>query len=434
MRRNTIAIIGSAGPLDEKIRKKVEELTYVLCKEGFDIVTGGLDGIMRAVSRGHFLSPIKTNLTHILPGWGRDWELNPHPANIIRTDTGSIRNHFVVRSADLVIAISGGSGTLSELAIAWQEKKPIAVLFGFGGWSDKLSNEILDHRRVKPIEKCTSISEIINWANLQRPEGVFKGRLNQGYYPHEVPALHRIYVGSAKGVQKIHKKYGMSIELNDLKTRLKKLNETVGIWNKKYYTNSVCLVTFDDGWKDVLLLEDIFSQLSNLCPVLFLGENHFSKNIKPLPLQRFYEYCSKNNIDPEDRKKIGISRGELKDLSEKEQHEFLDNIGISEMLNPEWLLNESDIKKLKESGWVVASHGFSHENLGKHEDLKKSIEILVEKIEKRTHMPWLAWPEGRWTKESLILARESGIHLQFGLKEEPHEEPLLGMVLRKIWC
>ena len=434
MRRNTVAIIGSAGFLDVKIRKKVEELVYALCKEGFDIVTGGLDGIMRAASRGHFLSPIKTNLTHILPGWGRDWELNPHPANIVKTDTGSIRNHFVVRSADLVVAISGGSGTLSELAIAWQEKKPIAALFGFGGWADKLSNEILDHRREKPIKKCTSISDIINWANLQRPEGVFKGRLNQGFYPHEVPALHRIYVGNAEGVQKIHKKYKMSIELNVLKNRLKKLNEKVGLWNKKHHSNSICLVTFDDGWKEVLLLEEIFNELSNLCPVLFLGENHFSKNIKPLPLQRFYEYCSKNDIDPEDKGKIGFSREELKELSEKEQHKLLDNIGISEMLDPEWLLNKSDINKLKESGWIIASHGFSHENLAKHKGLEVSMDILVSKIEKRTHMPWLAWPEGRWTQESLIIARNSGIHLQFGLKEEPHEKPLLGMVIRNIWC
>ena len=95
-----------------------------------------MDGVMRAVARGHRQSSSSSNLVHIEPGWGRAWERNPHSASVVGTGLGSMRNLFVIRSADLVVAVSGGSGTLSEMAIAWQEGKPLAALRSSGGWSE----------------------------------------------------------------------------------------------------------------------------------------------------------------------------------------------------------------------------------------------------------------------------------------------------------
>jgi len=128
VRRNAIAIIGAAGAIPRRLRCIAEELAYALCMAGFDLITGGMDGIMRSVARGHDQAARTTKLIHIEPGWGRSWEKNPHPAGIVRTELGSMRNHLVIRSADLVVAISGGAGTLSEMAIAWQAGKPIAAL------------------------------------------------------------------------------------------------------------------------------------------------------------------------------------------------------------------------------------------------------------------------------------------------------------------
>ena len=108
MTRNVVAVVGSAGDISHEMRRLAESLAHALATSGFDLVTGGMDGVMRAVARGHRQAATETNLIHVEPGWGRAWERNPHPAGIVRTGLGSMRNHIVVRSADLVVALAGG--------------------------------------------------------------------------------------------------------------------------------------------------------------------------------------------------------------------------------------------------------------------------------------------------------------------------------------
>jgi uncharacterized protein (TIGR00725 family) len=421
--RNVIAIIGSAGKIDNELRLQVEELAMRLADIGFDLVTGGMNGVMRAVARGHSRSDSDSNLIHIEPGWDHPWRLNPFEASIVKTDLGSIRNHFVIRSADLVIAISGGSGTLSEIAIAWQEGKPIATLATSGGWSDRLAGETLDPRRTDEITACDSVEDLVNWADSQRPEGVFTGRHNRGFYPFEVPALHRIQDGNPRGSHKIHARFGMSIEKDELVNRLEQLNEAVRTWD----SDAVALVTFDDGWGDVLLVEDEFDRLSNLQPVLFIGQNHFTTPVRTLPMQRLYQYSADTG------QVIDDLRTELKTMSEEAAHVKLDEMGVDRMLEPEWLLTINEIEKLSTKGWVIASHGHSHENLRQADDLEEAFSVLTESIEQRVYTPWLAWPEGRWSYETVESAKKGGFTRQFGLLDEPHDGPPTGMVMRKIW-
>ncbi len=71
-------------------------------------------------------------------------------------EIGGGREFALVTSCDVIIAISGGSGTLTEIAIAYQANIPIITVKNFGGWSDKLSNKYLDDRnRLKCIEVST---------------------------------------------------------------------------------------------------------------------------------------------------------------------------------------------------------------------------------------------------------------------------------------
>ena len=58
-------------------------------------------------------------------------------------------------SCDVIIAISGGSGTLTEMAIAYQAGIPIITVDKFGGWAKKLSNKFFDQRKRL---KCISVS------------------------------------------------------------------------------------------------------------------------------------------------------------------------------------------------------------------------------------------------------------------------------------
>ena len=316
-----------------------------------------MGGVMRAVARGHRQAETATHLTHVEPGWGRAWERNPHPASIVRTGLGTMRNHIVVRSADLVVALAGGAGTLSELALAWQEGKPIAVLQDAGGWGSATGRRRLGpparlgHYRMRRGGRSGGMGD-------EAPPG---GRLQGvartgGFYPHEVPALHRVHRGEPRPVERVHLRYGMSVEYADLTRRLQELNETVERWNVAHDVETVALVTFDDGWKDVTELATVFEVLPCLCPVLFVGENHFGDSVRPLPLQRLYQHCAEHGFDPEDDVALGAAtRSSLKTMSEKAQHAALDRIGIPPMDDPPWLLAPSDIENLKGSGWIVAS-------------------------------------------------------------------------------
>lgn len=68
-------------------------------------------------------------------------------------ERGGGRELPLVLSCDAIITINGGSGTLTEMAIAYQANIPIIALKNTGGWSDKLINTYIDARkRIKIIE------------------------------------------------------------------------------------------------------------------------------------------------------------------------------------------------------------------------------------------------------------------------------------------
>ena len=66
----------------------------------------------------------------ILPGPDRQ-EANAYGEIPIVTGLGEARNAIVVRTADAVIAVSGGYGTLSEIGLALKMGRPVV---GLGTW------------------------------------------------------------------------------------------------------------------------------------------------------------------------------------------------------------------------------------------------------------------------------------------------------------
>ena len=90
-----------------------------------------------------------------------------------------------------------------------------------------VTNTLLDKRRSDAIVGFDKVDDLVYHICSICPEGVFGRRNNRGYFPHEVPAIHRIHNGSSGGAHEIHKRFGMSIELGHLTNRLVELNDEV---------------------------------------------------------------------------------------------------------------------------------------------------------------------------------------------------------------
>jgi uncharacterized protein (TIGR00725 family) len=99
-------------------------------------------------------------------GKGKDiWQ--PADADIIiptGLERGGGRELVLVLACDAIISISGGSGTLTELAIAYQANIPMVALTGYGGWSDKLANTYFDARERQQVVAASTPEEAVNLA------------------------------------------------------------------------------------------------------------------------------------------------------------------------------------------------------------------------------------------------------------------------------
>jgi uncharacterized protein (TIGR00725 family) len=105
-----------------------EEVGRLLAERGAMLVCGGLGGTMEAACRGARAGGGTT--IGILPGLSRS-DANPFVDVVVPTGLGEARNALVVRAADAVIALGGGYGTLSEIALALKAGKRVV---GLGTW------------------------------------------------------------------------------------------------------------------------------------------------------------------------------------------------------------------------------------------------------------------------------------------------------------
>ena len=97
----------------------------LLAGAGAVIVCGGSTGVMEGVSRG--AASEGGTVVGILPGFERS-EANPYVTVSIPTGMGELRNGLIARSADVVIAVGGEFGTLSEIAFALKIGRPVVGL------------------------------------------------------------------------------------------------------------------------------------------------------------------------------------------------------------------------------------------------------------------------------------------------------------------
>ena len=116
-----VGIVGS-GESDPATDEVAEGVGRQVAEAGAVLVCGGLGGVMEAACRG---AATAGGLTiGLLPGVERS-AANDWVRVVIPTGLGELRNGLVVRAADVLIAIGGEYGTLSEIALALKLGRPV---------------------------------------------------------------------------------------------------------------------------------------------------------------------------------------------------------------------------------------------------------------------------------------------------------------------
>ncbi|SMC17317.1 hypothetical protein SAMN02746041_00279 [Desulfacinum hydrothermale DSM 13146] len=121
MRRPVIAVVG-AGTASEAAAEAARRVGSAIAKAGAVLISGGLGGVMEAAAQGAKEAGGVT--LGILPG-ADTWSANPHIDHPIATNMGQARNAVIVQTADAVVSVHGGYGTLSEIALALKAAKPV---------------------------------------------------------------------------------------------------------------------------------------------------------------------------------------------------------------------------------------------------------------------------------------------------------------------
>ena len=144
-----VGVIG-AGKCSDSTYRIAGNLGFEIGKRGWIMVCGGLGGVMEGAAKGCMEAGGMT--VGILPGLERD-TANPYIKIPLPTGLGEGRNLLVVRASDVLISISGGYGTLSEIALALKMNKPVV---GLGTWKDiKGIHYVSD-----PLEAIQKVSEL----------------------------------------------------------------------------------------------------------------------------------------------------------------------------------------------------------------------------------------------------------------------------------
>jgi uncharacterized protein (TIGR00725 family) len=132
--KRLIGVVGS-GDDDKELNAIAAEVGRLIAMAGCVLVNGGLGGVMRASAQGAREAGGTT--LALLPGSCAS-DANPFIDIAVPTGMGEMRNALIVRTASAVIAIGGGFGTLSEVALSLKTGVPVV---GVNTWD--ISSEII---------------------------------------------------------------------------------------------------------------------------------------------------------------------------------------------------------------------------------------------------------------------------------------------------
>lgn len=183
MRKIQIGVMGSCSDLkySKQTEKLAEEVGYWVAKKRATLIFGAekdFDSLSTAACRG----AKKAGGLTIGVTYGKGLEVIEKNVDVIIAsglERGGGRELTLVLSCDAIITLSGGSGTLTEIAIAYQTNIPVVVLKGTGGWSDELAGKYLDGRKRIKIELADNPKKAVDFAiKLIKLKKIELGRIN----------------------------------------------------------------------------------------------------------------------------------------------------------------------------------------------------------------------------------------------------------------
>ncbi len=160
--------MGSCSDLKytKTIERLAEEVGYWVAKNNATLLFGAekdFDSLSTAAGRG------AKNAGGLTVGvtYGKGLKIVEKNVDVVIAsglERGGGRELALVLSCDAIICISGGSGTLTEIAIAYQANIPVVVLIGTGGWSEKLAGQYLDGRKRIKVKAARTPKEAVHMA------------------------------------------------------------------------------------------------------------------------------------------------------------------------------------------------------------------------------------------------------------------------------
>jgi uncharacterized protein (TIGR00725 family) len=152
-----LPIVGVMGSGTESHEPESSQLGRWLAQEGVHVLTGGGGGVMAAVSRAFHETPGRKGLViGVLPsserpgtpkpGYPNPWVevpiLTHLPSTGVHGGDATSRNHINVLSSDVIIALPGSAGTVSELELAVGYERPIIALVATRDELPGIPNEV----------------------------------------------------------------------------------------------------------------------------------------------------------------------------------------------------------------------------------------------------------------------------------------------------
>lgn len=149
MRKLQIAVIGyNQDRCTDEARRIAYEIGKEIACAGAILVCGGLGGVMESACKGAKENGGTT--VGIIPQEEFSYA-NEFCDIVVCTGIGYARDFVVGSSADAIIAIGGGVGTLIEMGVGYMTNKTIVAIAGSGGVADMYGGKYLDERNRVPI-------------------------------------------------------------------------------------------------------------------------------------------------------------------------------------------------------------------------------------------------------------------------------------------